>query len=68
MTVGSDCSSTISSEDEASNNTTSSSHVEDQDASSQTVIAASPAKRSVARSSVYKIQQYYNYIICSGLP
>merc|ERR1719480_752300 len=51
MTVGSDCSSTISSEDDDGGQTrdsdTSSSPIEDQDgSSSQTVIAASPAKRS----------------------
>merc|ERR1719300_708075 len=50
MTVGSDCSSTISSEDDChpdsvTHNSSSSSHVEDQDgSSSQTVISASPAK------------------------
>ena len=50
MTVGSDCSSTISSEDDDGGHTkdsdTSGSPIEDQDgSSSQTVIAASPAKR-----------------------
>ena len=50
MTVGSDCSSTISSEDEHPHTSTSSSSpVEtDQDgSSSRTVITASPAKRCV---------------------
>jgi len=52
MTVGSDCSSTISSEDDDGGHTkdsdTSGSPIEDQDgSSSQTVIAASPAKRSL---------------------
>ena len=43
MTVGSDCSSTISSEEE---DQTSSSHLEDQDGSSSlTIIAASPARK-----------------------
>ena len=43
MTVGSDCSSTISSEDE---DQTASSHLEDQDGSSSlTVIAASPVRK-----------------------
>ena len=43
MTVGSDCSSTISSEDE---DQTTSSHLEDQDGSSSlTVIAASPSSK-----------------------
>ena len=54
MTVGSDCSSTISSEDEASNNTSSSSHVQD-GSSSQTVISASPVKRWVQRSSLINV-------------
>ena len=47
MTVGSDCSSTISSEDEHPHTSSSSSPVEtDQDgSSSRTVITASPAKR-----------------------
>ena len=49
MTVGSDCSSTISSEDEHQHTSSSSSPVEtDQDgSSSRTVITASPAKRCV---------------------